>query len=145
MCLTVDKKFASEKEAKRFSKRPMRAESDMTVYKRLIPDGDKDKMYWSPYVGAGYVQNKKYKSKMAVTVHLDWDLDLKWMVQVNEGIHSYTSRMIAIINTRCWKYGEKVFACTIPKGAKYFIGENCEIVSNRLIIGEAITIMPDSE
>lgn len=60
---------------------------------------------------------------------------------VYEGLHAYTTKLKAL-NCIIWMarvlgWGHdnyKVYNCIIPKGSKYYLGNNGDIVSNQMII-----------
>lgn len=125
MCLTI-RGFKTRKEAREF--KPLIAKEDIKVYKNLRHNG------YSPYQTFKYEKGFHYSvEKFGKTV--DWSYDhpsypsvKNWYLQIDKGLHSYTSLAKAKESFDC-----KTVVMYVPKGAKYYINDNREIVSNNLI------------
>lgn len=117
MCLTVFGKRVRYKKAK----------SDIVVYKILVK-----KTNLSPYRDFQYLPNTEYSSvKLRATHHSAWNDDDEW--EIEEGLHAYTTLVRARFML---DYNEKVVLFVIPKGTRYVIGEDWEIVAERMITGD---------
>lgn len=128
MCLTV-KKYKKESNAKRALKtlRPKVADYDILVFKSLRPNGR------SPYQNYPYICGKKVKSRLNIKV--------KWgEIIVEEGLHAYRLKKDA--NYYSFS-NDQVFPAIIPKGSKYFIGQDKDIVSNQLIVYEDLKTLSE--
>lgn len=58
--------------------------------------------------------------------------------EVHRGIHSYTTEKMALGTYRHGLSGRVLHRAIIPKGTKYIVGTNHDIVSLCLIIGERV-------
>lgn len=124
MCLTIDKYFyAGEGNGRPV---PFTAEEDITVFKVL--SFRKEGGVYTPYQG------------MPVTFDdngvFDYSAEFEWDDEENGiscGCHAFYNAFQALmlvltcINLYTYK-------AVIPKGSKFFVGENGSVVSNRLII-----------
>lgn len=119
MCLYVERDFKTKKEAIAFSKKPLIAKEDITVYKIL------DRGFFSPYRDFKYKRGEEYKATFSFFV-----TSISHDLEVHSGLHAYVSMEYAYGNR---SDEQKIYKMTIPKGAKYFVGIFNEIVSNRLI------------
>lgn len=114
------------------------ATRNITVYKQLKLTKyylyPYEKQYKSPYQYTIYSPDILYKSRLGIT----WRWDGKGLV-VSEGRHAYNN----IKKAREMTYGissYKIAKMTIPKGSKYIVGVDGDIVSNRLIWKKSIII-----
>ena len=53
---------------------------------------------------------------------------------VHEGLHAYTKTGLYLNIILFANSNAKVYNCIIPKGSKYYLGENEDIVSNQMIV-----------
>lgn len=130
MCLLVKKRFL----------RPLikTLKKDITVYKVLVYE---DGIYLSPIWSSRY-KIGELKTADSLKIYKNYRLG---MHSVEEGLHTWTTIELAMDMIPCnpsYVYGEgcrEVIAeCTIPKGAKYIIGERGDIVSTQLIVNKVI-------
>lgn len=106
------------------------AKGNITVYKRLEWIGKQGSvnLYRPPYQ-----RNFEYLVGVLAKVRVRWGIAPGF---VKKGLHAYTTKNRAFFT----KYGrEVVFSSTIPKGSKYILGRNGDIVSNQLIIRKKCT------
>lgn len=99
---------------------------NIKVYKRFYAETqDEDLLLSSPHQDYEYHLGYNYK--------LSTELDNGSIIY--EGFHAYTSKHHAtsIAGSR-----EIIITCIIPKGAKYIIGYDAEIVSDQLITPKSI-------
>jgi hypothetical protein len=123
-------------------KRAKTADKDMTVYKCLVPSGDKLKAVYRYFF---YEYGVLYTTK--IKKGNDWccfdDKDRTWLdenfplwqngkktdlISLGEGFHSAKTRK------RLKDNGEDIFRCTIPAGSKYYEDATGLIISNQLIV-----------
>ena len=119
MCLYVDPKNRAKKTAAQ----------DIPVWKVISRVGNLS--YHRKYE---YEPNVIIKliAKLERTTHVDFNYGKYSVVKV--GFHAWTDSDAA----KCWVYGNdyyKVVKMIVPKGAHYYIGEDCDIVSDRLSTG----------
>ncbi len=116
MCLTIDITHH------RFNQSFV-AEAPIVVWKLLTPSSQTDRYVYPPYYSFRYEFGVEYSSEIGRRGY-----------SVYEGFHAFyfngTPRMRRIKGT----YNVRVYPCVIPKGAKFFIGKDSEIVSDRLIV-----------
>lgn len=131
MCLKIDDNFITRESAKKFSKKPLIAKSNIYVYKFFIRDENEDidgkeeedeykKCFWySPYRGVPYFpgaihQDKKFSFEVKKIAG-------RWRVGVNKGIHAFLNKEIAKSNFKASdKFFNALVRCKIPKGTPYF-------------------------
>ena len=102
------------------------AEKDIVVYKVL------DYNMGSPYYGLLYHLNRKVTSKLRI-YYTKWE-----KAMVEEGLHAFSKRLPAYALAQSLERAEgriySVYKAIIPKGSKYYIGEDDEIASAALIV-----------
>lgn len=125
MCFHIHKDHRRVKTAKR----------DLTVWKRLHFTGSGTLL--SPIIKFRYEKGKLYRTDQSLVVYPSTNPQY-----IDEGFHAYSSYAKCESNIYL-EFGESVFVCTIPKGAKYYWNPLTEeIVADRLIIGsEVLTIL----
>ena len=128
MCLTLNKKFKTEKAALEASKNPLIAKKDMTVYKAVRPVNENkfQAIYQTFTFEKGYHYYQTGKEFSFIVSLVTYSPDSLYNLRVYRGLHSYIRKYQA----QSKGHTERVI---IPKGAKYFIGKNGDIVSNQLI------------
>ncbi len=107
---------------------------DIVVYKVLSEGLTSPIMYWYEYV-----LDTIHVSGMSHTSIYKW-YDGRPLFSVEKGLHSFRNIFAARrlckseikYNTRCCKF--YVYKAIIPVGSYYYIGNNNDIVSDRLII-----------
>lgn len=121
------------------------AKKDIYTFKRLKMVRDKN----------GIILKAPYQSHFHYNLnHLYKEVKLKIKKGFNnsiyEGYHSYyketkpTERYFINFNSYYFDKGDEcIVLCKIPKGSKYFLGENNDIVSNQIIL-EKIIFEPKS-
>lgn len=113
--------------------KPKVAEKDIVVYKIL------DYNMGSPYYGLLYHLNRKITSDLQIYDSRRF-LGTQ-LLNVEEGLHSFTKRIVAYLTQRYLNiYYKKsgitysTYKAIIPKGSKYYIGLNNDIASDALIV-----------
>lgn len=127
MCLTVDLK----KHIHIFNKAlPKIALKDIIVYKVV---GSRYGYHYSPFqvTPISFTKNKAVlKSRLQLRCYED-------SIEVHKGIHAYTKYDIASEET-CWHTElfdhVTVYKAVIPRGTKYYLGVDGDIVAKKLII-----------
>ncbi len=137
MCLTLKRNYTTYRGAKRASERPKIAKKDIVVYKILKNRrvGLSGRPAWATVYqnfkfskGYHYYQ-EVYKSEGEFGISFKQD-SLGVRVRIDEGLHAWTTKSTASRNC----FGDvKIFEMIIPKGSKYYLGRNGDIVSNNLI------------
>lgn len=122
MCLTIKGKYEKTKSDKPL---PRVAGRDKIVYKVLRRYGDDLISFHQMYT---YRLGKVYSSSLGVekafSVWAGW--------KVEKGLHAYINRVTA--ENDLYNASIVLIKCRIPKGAKYYLGMNGDIVSNRIIL-----------
>jgi len=138
MCLTVINKFKTRQQARDFAKQPLIATKDISVFKILKREtcffSGEFQGYSSPYRSMIYERNQEY-SVPNFKSNTQNNYKSEWRLNISSGLHAYTSEYVA---RQLWE--DEIYDKThllvkmyIPKGALYFIGEDKEIVSTKLI------------
>ncbi len=132
MCLKIDKQFLSKKEALEYFNEPLIAKKEFEVYKILEIYENK---YLSIHYGFEYKQGTQYSESKFIKTIKPYPYANKYYIEISKGLHSYTEEKInQLKKTALYNYANlEIVKMWIPKGAKYFIGENGDIVSNELI------------
>jgi hypothetical protein len=127
MCLNIDSRIKTAKEP-------------ITVYKTLYSRNDGS--YYSPFWYCGYrIGEEKSVPQFGFNY---WSGFLNFVgryinlqrVEVYEGLHAY--RFLDEAEVHAYSPGAVVVECIIPKGARYIVGRNQDIVSTRLIVGDVV-------
>lgn len=137
MCLRVNKEIHSEYiKVKHYYNgltkipKPLVAKTNIVAIKKLSLD--KDDNYHTPFM----CKNVTFNNGI---VTLESDVKEGFRVEksawydtydVANGIHSFIER------DRCMWSREKLFVSIIPKGSKYYLGEDGDLVSEKLIVFE---------
>ena len=130
MCLTLKRKFRSENEAKRFSCKTAKiATEDIKVWKCLEIKNKSNTTGRAPYRGTLYKEGELKKVKAFGFGYYQHD-DGKWDVDIDQGLHACTT-----YQTATWLKSSDRFIVEmiIPKGTKYFKGDDNDIVSLQLL------------
>lgn len=111
--------------------KPKKARKDIKVFKVLELNG---LFLHSPYYNKErcWAINWLYKSSMRGNVSFQENL-FRSMIEVSRGFHAYTTLADASINKLLNK-DYVVCEAVIPKGSKYYLGTQGDIVSNQLKI-----------
>lgn len=135
MCLIKNKKHHP-------FNRPLIAEEDIVCYKQLCVNRLNEIV--TPYekipVPTKCIQKniKKripFKAEILNKFEFIWRHVLGFSNIVTDGfIHTFSLS----VPYRDLFYGDRVFKCIIPKGTKYFIGEDNEYASEQIIFGEQL-------
>lgn len=130
MCLITSEFY--HKKDKNHNVKCLIAQEDILVYKCLdCIDGE----YCTPFqympimfTKGKYVYNK---TDMQDTQECEWKGE-----SIGVGIHAYITMSIAISLSRAYhiNYGTSMHYAVIPKGSKFYIGIDEDIVSNNLIV-----------
>ena len=116
MCLTIDSKLHSDL-------KPLVARKNISVYKVLLLNGTK---WITPYAETEvHFVFKKAKLKSRVL--------RKYGIYVTEGIHACTNSKEARAMARRFS-NSVVFDAVVPKGTKFYFGNENDIVAEKLII-----------
>lgn len=135
MCLTIkDKIYRCRQSAKRAEKtlKPKKATHDILVFKLLTPE------LKSPYKNFQYTLGKEFSAKIVKKMNPSWG---EFAIVVNEGLHAWRTGERAQ-NLSC--NSRKCYPAIIPKGALYYIGDNDDIVSNKLIVYNNLDDLQDA-
>lgn len=139
MCLYVKQEFKTRKEARdhrnhfKIADKNIRVYKALEVYRNWVDDKFCD--YISPHRGVIYKRGHKHSvPNFTFCVGRAFTIG-KWGIEINRGLHAYVSEYAARQN---WSDELKVKShqiCEmyIPKGAKYFLGTDGEIVSTELV------------
>lgn len=127
MCLTI--KGSKTRDIARQAAKPLIAKKNIVVYKSFYYKWRGEHILESPFQGHRYARKSLHKVKKLGIIIMNW-ASCDWRVEVNEGLHSWTTRQRA---KNC--DGNTIVRCTIPKGAKYLKSKNGDIVSTHLYIG----------
>ena len=129
MCLTIKDTF--HKKGK-----PLVAERSILVYKMLERYAGKkyNSLYHTPYMGTPInfcdEGDNMYFYK---TTRLQKD-----SIYINKGIHSFSDKKTAIDEVNMYNEGElyrmSMHYAVIPKGSKFYIGDDGDIVSTNLVV-----------
>jgi hypothetical protein len=117
------------------------ATEDVVVYKNLreeYPQG-KTKIFgrkigvrlYSPNQGFIYEINKLYKADLTRGMRSYIDASSN-EIEINDGLHAWATQDIAVQRAQGSNYS--TWKAIIPKGGRYFVGKNGDIVSDSLII-----------
>lgn len=110
------------------------AERPILVYKILEDKGFFTKLtpFMNFKIKFKHGRSQQYVSKLGKSVYENGSI-----VEIGEGLHAmYNKTMAKIIsnNLVCREIKTNVYYAVIPKGAKYYVGVNHDIVSDRQII-----------
>ena len=130
MCLIIEQKFETRREAREFSKKPLIAQKNIRVYKILEKDQN---IFVSPYRGFTYTQGKQYSVKFSFDIDIN-HFSYKWEIAIKKGLHVFTSSISATEHPLYSPYARNLIIVEmyIPKGALYFKAKNT-IVSTELV------------
>lgn len=126
MCLYIEKNFKTRQQARDFTKKPLIAKRNITVYKTLDQvtylEKTKKTIGYSPFQSYRYEKGKTYKVKK-FSFEIVSDV-CYWNVKIHKGLHAFTKS----------NYGSHCVKMIIPRGTKYFLAKkDNEIVSQKLI------------
>lgn len=112
--------------------KPKTAKTDLRVYKILTQVSG---CWFTPYqsVRLKFNLQNKIRYKSTIDAPLSHSSGLSYCARISRGIHSFYSYVFAI-NEKRWCGPGTVFYAVIPKGSKYYIGVEGDIVSSQLII-----------
>lgn len=132
MCLTKNKKHHP-------FNRPLIAEEDIVCYKQLCVNYRNE--FITPYtrvpVPVKCIQKNKrkripFKAEIVNKFRFIWSHVFGFSNVVTDGfIHTFSSAPLYLLNNR-------FLECVIPKGTKYFVGENGDYASEQIIFGERL-------
>ncbi len=133
MCLKSIDYYQSKEEIDSAMENPLVANEDIIVYKILC---DVDLSFLnetgrSPFKKFLYKKGQMYKSKLITEIRLALTPNNKYFFEVENGLHAYVKHdsksSIWLMNKYCAK-----IKMIIPKGSKYYLGTDDEIVSDTL-------------
>ena len=132
MCLSVNLGFHKVKNDKPIA---LVAKQSILVYKVLEIEG---KHYYTPFISKGINFDDEYGMFFYKTTKFSIDRDDQHHYDVLRGIHS----CIDFDKANCISGYFKIFGVSnihyaiIPKGSKFYIGSDCDIVSSNLVVFE---------
>ena len=132
MCLSVNLDFHKVKNDKPIA---LVAKQSILVYKVLEIEG---KHYYTPFISKGINFDNEYGMFFYKTTKFSIDRDDQHHYDVLRGIHS----CIDFDKANCISGYFKIFGVSnihyaiIPKGSKFYIGSDCDIVSSNLVVFE---------
>ena len=132
MCLSVNLGFHKVKNDKPIA---LVAKQSILVYKVLEIEG---KHYYTPFISKGINFDNEYGMFFYKTTKFSIDRDDQHHYDVLRGIHS----CIDFDKANCISGYFKIFGVSnihyaiIPKGSKFYIGSDCDIVSSNLVVFE---------
>ena len=132
MCLSVNLGFHKVKNDKPIA---LVAKQSILVYKVLEIEG---KHYYTPFISKGINFDDEYGMFFYKTTKFSIDRDGQHHYDVLRGIHS----CIDFDKANCISGYFKIFGVSnihyaiIPKGSKFYIGSDCDIVSSNLVVFE---------
>lgn len=136
MCLTNKQKTPSilVNEIREFVKSSIKvAEKDIIVYKTMMPvrnqKGQKRK-YVSFHQQFIYERGSEYYETGGMKISASLNENFIH-IKVDEAFHSWATFKTAY---RTKGYNTEIVKCKIPKGAKYIIGDDNDIASDRIVI-----------
>jgi len=100
------------------------AKADITVYKILTDDNI------SPYQRFSYEPNTLYRLRKPLVISTQWSKGI-----ISEGFHAYLDKSETFCRVGFHNPQFKAVELTIPKGAKYVLGQNDDIVSTSIRSG----------
>lgn len=104
---------------------PRIAKEDIPIYKVLQVQFHNRKIQLvSPYYEMKYKIGKTYKTEMKSNPYDSHE--------INEGFHSFIGYIAAINEIERIAYPTIIVNGIIPKGSSYYLGENQDIVSNKI-------------
>lgn len=122
MCLLIDIK----KHADHSDTLPLVAKQDITVYKMIFTNNE------SLYTFFKYKPNTLYRLRKSLKIEYSQPLKQNVKKTVEEGFHAFTKENGFTGLNLPYK---KLVKFTIPKGAKYYLGMNGDIVSTSIRSG----------
>ena len=132
MCLSVNLDFHKVKNDKPIA---LVAKQSILVYKVLEIEG---KHYYTPFISKGINFDNEYGMFFYKTTKFSIDRDDQHHYDVLRGIHS----CIDFDKANCISGYFKIFGVSnihyaiIPKGSKFYIGNDCDIASSNLVVFE---------
>lgn len=130
MCLRIQNKFKNTIEAEKYFKNPLIAKEEIKVYKVLEQSETAPYTYYSPYQKFTYKQGYQY-TENELTYFYD---PFSKILEIHQGLHAYTTLNSANYTKNSYLGNNRVIIeMYIPKGSKYFLGRDNEIITNNLI------------
>ena len=143
MCWSQDKQKFKNGRLKQSPPKPLVAEKPITVYKKVYrvwrDGGSLRNKYYSAIIGHSYK-----KGELNPLVKVDFIKCRSWW-QVEAGYHSWKSLDVVVskyirIRSNFYENDTRIVRCTIPAGAKYWVADNGDVVSEQIIIGNQVSI-----
>ncbi len=131
MCLIVNKNFKTKTEAKKY--KHLIAKEDIKVYKILEACGNDRTKGYAPYYNFLYEKGFQYtEDKFEIDYNLNSNNE--YFITVEQGLHALATNKKKYIRMflECRLNGMCV-EMIIPKGSKYYLGTNNDIVTDNLI------------
>lgn len=138
MCLKINKEFNSMKEAENFIKNFSIASKEIKVYKILENLNKLKTKGESPFACFEYEKGFQYtESNFTFDVISERkNDDNKYFLNINQGLHAYRKKDSFFLELHLKQFRNcfpEIIEMYIPKGAKYYIGNKGDIVTNQLI------------
>ena len=135
MCLVKDKRY-------HVFNRPLIAEEDIVCYKQLYVNymGEITTPYTNTPIPIKCIQKNQrkrvpFKAEILNKFGFVWNHVLGFSNIVEDGfIHTFSFAPCYLDLSR----NERIFKCIIPKGTKYFIGNDDDYASEQIIIGDRL-------
>lgn len=126
MCLTLSNRFEKVEDAIKYGKSKYTiAKDNITVYKKLWKLG---KDYVSPHRCFPYEKGTHYYQDGNWCTFNTMYTTCGIQLEINEGLHAYLNPIFVTLGNDM-----VVVKMIVPKGSKYFIGIDGDIVANNLI------------
>lgn len=135
MCLIVNKMFASSEEARNYFNKPLIAKKDIKVYK-ILENLNKNKTTgYSPFKYMKYKKGFQY-TESHFNMNIEEYYTSLYELCINQGLHAYIKKNSEGLKCHLSQFSyssPEIIEMYIPKGSKYFLGKDGEIVSDNLI------------
>lgn len=125
MCLRIKERFSSKEDAVKFMKKPLIAEKDIRVYKVL------NRFNMAIYRHFQYEKGYCYTETESFSYIAKEPLFSGIYIEIYTGFHS--CKDIKSAKSHIGSIHHRIVTMYIPKGAKYFEGEDGEYVSNKIV------------
>ena len=135
MCLRLQQTFGRIADARQWSKIPLIAPCDITVYKVLDTVIEKKvKEYYSTHRSTQYREGEtKEVSKFSFKITSPYTRSGPWKLEINKGLHCFRKADSDAADLLLQRKGAVLIKCIIPKGTHYFKNEETwEYVSLKL-------------
>lgn len=134
MCLCIDLKYH-----KRKNNRAIPLVAEQTIFVHKMVEKDDNNHYYTPYNYMPINFDDEYGMFFYKTTRFSYYNDgCSSTIYINKGIHSFTDIEEAESNNKYFSClcgaDVRIYNAVIPKGSKFFIGRNGDIVSSNLVV-----------